>query len=76
MHLARNLVLKNHAFTAKHGPVTEHTPGQHLESDEELATAAGNIATSIFHPVSRAALIKIAVYTDTWKSLVRNMLHA
>jgi len=56
MHLARNLVLKNQAFTAKHGPVTEHTPGEHLKSDEELATAAGNIATSIFHPVRRHQL--------------------
>ena len=30
----------------------EFKPGAHLSSDEELARAAGDIATTIFHPVS------------------------
>ena len=29
----------------------EHLPGDHLQSDEELAQAAGDIGTTIFHPV-------------------------
>jgi len=52
VRLARTLVLSG-SFALKHGPVSEHVPGAHLETDEELATAAGNIATSIFHPVRR-----------------------
>ena len=30
---------------------TEHFPGTHIDSDEDLAREAGNISTSIFHPV-------------------------
>ncbi len=30
---------------------TEFFPGPHYETDEELATAAGDIGTTIFHPV-------------------------
>lgn len=30
--------------------LSEHVPGAHLQSPEELAVAAGNIGTSIFHP--------------------------
>ena len=29
----------------------EHLPGSHISSDEDLADAAGDIATTIFHPV-------------------------
>ena len=29
----------------------EHVPGRHIASDEDLARAAGDIATTIFHPV-------------------------
>ncbi|MDA7946923.1 MAG: choline dehydrogenase [Hyphomicrobiaceae bacterium] len=29
----------------------EFLPGEHIQSDDELATAAGDIATTIFHPV-------------------------
>ncbi len=36
---------------APHRP-EEYRPGAHLTGDEELATAAGEIATTIFHPVS------------------------
>ena len=47
------------AFGAKYGPV-EHVPGAALTSDEDLATAAGDIATSIFHPVGTARLGRAA----------------
>ncbi|WP_162901748.1 GMC family oxidoreductase N-terminal domain-containing protein [Breoghania sp. L-A4] len=35
---------------AKHAP-QEHLPGPSVESDEDLARAAGDIGTTIFHPV-------------------------
>jgi choline dehydrogenase len=35
---------------ARHKPA-EFLPGEHLSSDEELARAAGDISTTIFHPV-------------------------
>ncbi|MEC9344572.1 MAG: GMC family oxidoreductase N-terminal domain-containing protein [Pseudomonadota bacterium] len=35
---------------------TEIKPGPHIESDEELAVAAGDIATTIFHPVGTARM--------------------
>ena len=35
---------------ARHAP-EEHLPGGHVASDEDLARAAGDIATTIFHPV-------------------------
>ena len=34
----------------------EHLPGAELESDEELARAAGDIGTTIFHPVGTARM--------------------
>ncbi|WP_035664242.1 GMC family oxidoreductase N-terminal domain-containing protein [Bradyrhizobium sp. Ec3.3] len=34
----------------------EVLPGAHLDTDEELALAAGNIATTIFHPVGTARM--------------------
>ena len=34
----------------------EYQPGDHLTSDEELAVAAGNIGTTIFHPVGTAKM--------------------
>jgi len=34
----------------------EFKPGSHIESDEELARAAGDIATTIFHPVGTAKM--------------------
>jgi choline dehydrogenase len=34
----------------------EFAPGTHLTSDEELATAAGDIGTTIFHPVGTAMM--------------------
>ena len=37
------------AFASKYAP-SEHFPGLHLESDEDLAREAGNISASIFHP--------------------------
>ncbi|MDQ4059498.1 MAG: GMC family oxidoreductase N-terminal domain-containing protein, partial [Pseudomonadota bacterium] len=40
---------------APHEP-EEFRPGSHLQSDEELARAAGEIATTIFHPVGTARM--------------------
>ena len=40
---------------ARHEPA-EYFPGQSLQSDEELAEAAGNISTSIYHPVGTCAM--------------------
>ncbi|MFC0284691.1 GMC family oxidoreductase [Camelimonas abortus] len=34
----------------------EHRPGAHLTSDDELAVAAGDIGTTIFHPVGTARM--------------------
>jgi len=52
LRLARRLALSPAgALGARHGPVSEHFPGAHLESDDDLAVAAGNISSSIFHPV-------------------------
>jgi choline dehydrogenase len=34
----------------------EHAPGDHLQSDGELAKAAGDIGTTIFHPVGTAKM--------------------
>ena len=36
----------------------EVLPGAHLDNDEELTLAAGNIATTIFHPVGTARMGK------------------
>eukprot|EP00614_Pseudopedinella_elastica_P025601 CAMPEP_0172645794 /NCGR_PEP_ID=MMETSP1068-20121228/239913_1 /TAXON_ID=35684 /ORGANISM="Pseudopedinella elastica, Strain CCMP716" /LENGTH=579 /DNA_ID=CAMNT_0013460043 /DNA_START=292 /DNA_END=2032 /DNA_ORIENTATION=+ len=66
LRLARRLVLGNASssssssssssrFAAKYAP-SEHAPGAHLESDEDLARAAGDIASSIFHPVGTCAM--------------------
>ena len=35
---------------------TEMLPGPHLQTDDELELAAGNISTTIFHPVSTARM--------------------
>jgi len=43
---------------ASHGP-TEHLPGAQYESDDELARLAGDIATTIFHPVGTARMGRI-----------------
>ena len=50
LRLARRLVLDSKSFKEKYTP-SEHFPGLHIETDEELAREAGNISTSIFHPV-------------------------
>ncbi|MCK5933787.1 MAG: GMC family oxidoreductase N-terminal domain-containing protein [Fulvimarina manganoxydans] len=39
----------------RHKP-EEFKPGTHIQSDEELAEAAGDIATTIFHPVGTARM--------------------
>jgi choline dehydrogenase len=43
------------AALAPHQP-TEHLPGPALESDEALAHAAGDVGTTIFHPVGTCAM--------------------
>ena len=55
LRLARRLVLESPSFARKYEP-TEHFPGTHIESDEDLAREAGNISTSIFHPVGTCAM--------------------
>ena len=40
---------------AKYSP-EEYRPGAHLETDAELANVAGDIATTIFHPVGTARM--------------------
>ena len=37
-------------------PAPTFSPGAHLQSDAELAEAAGDIATTIFHPVGTARM--------------------
>ena len=34
----------------------EHTPGAHIASDEDLARAAGDVSSTIFHPVGTAKM--------------------
>jgi len=48
LKLTRNLL--NAKSFQKYEP-KEYFPGRDIQSDEDLAIAAGNIATSIFHPV-------------------------
>ncbi len=48
--LTRRIVLESKAF-APHAP-EEYKPGPQVASDAELAQAAGDIGTTIFHPVS------------------------
>jgi choline dehydrogenase len=40
---------------ARYAP-EEHTPGKQFESDEELARLAGDVGTTIFHPVGTARM--------------------
>jgi len=44
------------SFACLYGPIVEHFPGEQIESEEELAREAGNISTSIFHPVGTCAM--------------------
>lgn len=37
----------------------EHAPGAHLQSHQDLVSAAGRIATTIFHPTSSCALGRV-----------------
>jgi choline dehydrogenase len=58
LRLARRIVAQ--PPLAKYRP-EEYRPGPHLTSDEELVQAAGEIGTTIFHPVGTA---KMAVEGD------------
>ena len=49
LRITRKIVLESTAFQPLEP--TEYVPGSHVETDEELAQAAGEIASSIFHPV-------------------------
>ena len=49
IRLTRRIVLGTEAMK-KHEP-EEYTPGAQFQSEEELVQAAGNIGTTIFHPV-------------------------
>ena len=49
IRLTRRIVLSTDAMK-KHEP-EEYTPGAQYQSEEELIEAAGNIGTTIFHPV-------------------------
>jgi choline dehydrogenase len=49
IRLTRRIVLGTKAM-AKYEP-EEYTPGEQYRSEEELIEAAGNIGTTIFHPV-------------------------
>ncbi|HEX8663029.1 MAG TPA: GMC family oxidoreductase N-terminal domain-containing protein [Beijerinckiaceae bacterium] len=53
LRLARRIVAQ--PPLAKYRP-EEHRPGAHLTSDEELVRAAGEIGTTIFHPVGTAKM--------------------
>jgi choline dehydrogenase len=53
LRLARRIVAQ--PPLARYRP-QEHTPGSHLASDEELMRAAGDIGTTIFHPVGTAKM--------------------
>jgi choline dehydrogenase len=53
LRLTRNIVAQ--PALAPYRP-EEHMPGANLASDEELAHAAGNIGTTIFHPTCTCAM--------------------
>jgi choline dehydrogenase len=58
LRLARKLVLEaSPDFIKKYEP-SEHKPGLHISSDKELAQAAGDISSSIFHPVGTCRMSK------------------
>ena len=56
LKLTRRIVTQTRAL-AKYGP-EEFVPGPLFASDEELATAAGNVGTTIFHPVGTCRMGK------------------
>lgn len=49
IRLTRHIVMQSQAFAPLEP--TEHAPGSDLQSYDQLITAAGNIGTTIFHPV-------------------------
>lgn len=53
--IRKTRALMQHEGLAEFGPV-EHKPGPGLISDAELIKAAGDIATTIFHPVGTARM--------------------
>jgi choline dehydrogenase-like flavoprotein len=67
IRLVRHIVLDSKAF-APHRP-EEYRPGPGYQSDEELRQAAGEIGTTIFHPVGtcRMGADEASVVTPTLK---------
>jgi choline dehydrogenase len=63
LRLARRIVAQ--PPLARYRP-EEHRPGAHLSSDEELVQAAGEIGTTIFHPVGTA---KMGIASDPMAAL-------
>jgi choline dehydrogenase-like flavoprotein len=63
LRLARRIV--GQAPLARYRP-EEYKPGAHLTSDEDLVVAAGDLGTTIFHPVGTA---KMGVETDPYAVL-------
>lgn len=63
VHLTRRIV--SQPALQKYHP-EEFLPGESIQSDDELAVAAGNIATTIFHPVGTCKMgsDKMAVVDD------------
>lgn len=49
IRLTRRVVIQSQAFAPLEP--SEHAPGSDLQSHDQLMTAAGNIGTTIFHPV-------------------------
>ena len=53
LRLTRRIVAS--AALARYAP-QEFVPGSHLQSDDDLARAAGDVGTTIFHPVGTAKM--------------------
>jgi len=66
LRLARKLVLKSPHFVKKYEP-SEYKPGLNISTDAELAEAAGNISSSIFHPVGTCRMGKTSTSTSSNK---------
>ena len=56
----------------EHEPI-EILPGNHIQSEEELLKAAGEIGTTIFHPVGTCAMSNInnSEYGDSYNEKSR-----
>jgi choline dehydrogenase len=64
LRLARNLVLDSPSFAKKY-ETSEYKPGLEISTDKDLAEAAGNISSSIFHPIGTCRLGKTSTSSNT-----------